>query len=74
MILIKDKGNHTYVFCNVEFIMHENENHIGYLTIKDMVEHKLLFKWFTNDIKQLTVDGVKLIETIDVDNTLGGSG
>ena len=66
MILIKDNNNHTYVFCNVELIMHKNENHNGYLTIKDMVEHKLLFKWFTSDIKQLTVDGISLIETYDL--------
>ena len=35
------------------------------ILIKDMVEHKLLFKWFTSDIKQLTVDGISLIATYD---------
>ena len=25
MILIKDKNNNTYVFCNVEFVLNENE-------------------------------------------------
>lgn len=66
MILIKDKNNDTYVFCNVELIMHEDEKGNGYLTIKDIVEHKLLFKWFTDDIKQLTVDGISLIATFDL--------
>lgn len=71
MILIKDKNNDTYVFCNVEFVLHENENGNGYCTIRDMIEHKLLYKCFTDNIKQLTVDGIKLIETIDIDDTLG---
>lgn len=71
MILIKDKNNDTYVFCNVEFVLHENENGNEYCTIRDMIEHKLLYKCPTDNIKQLTVDGIKLIETIDIDDTLG---
>lgn len=71
MILIRDKNNDTYVFCNVEFIMHEDEKGNGYCTIRDVANHKLLYKWFTDSIKELTVDGIKLIETIDIDDTLG---
>lgn len=70
MILIKDKNNDTYVFCNVEFIMHEDENGNGYLTVRRLENHALLYKNFTDNIKRLTVDGIKLIENIDIDDTL----
>lgn len=62
MILIKDNNNDTYVFCNVEFVMHEDENGNGYLTVRDTIEHKLLYKCFTDNIRQLTVDNIKIIE------------
>ena len=71
MILIKDKNNDTYVFCNVEFVLHEDEKSNGYLTVRRLENHALLYKNFTDNIKELTVDGIKLIETIDIDDTLG---
>ena len=64
MILIKDKNNDTYVFCNVEFVMHEDENCNGYLTVRRLENQELLYKNFTDNIKQLTVDGISLIATI----------
>lgn len=71
MILIKDKNNNTYVFCNVEFVLNENENGNGYLTVRRLENHVLLYQCRTGNIKQLTIDGTKLIETIDIDDTLG---
>jgi len=71
MILIKDKNNNTYVFCNVEFVLNENEKGNGCLTVRRLENHVLLYQCPTDNIKQLTVDGIKLIETIDIDDTLG---
>ena len=71
MILIKDKNNNTYVFCNVEFVLNENEKGNGYLTVRRLENHALLYQCRTGNIKQLTIDGTKLIETIDIDDTLG---